>query len=138
MTPSTGSYPWLILHGKHDAWYQRALLRGDFAPGTEPLPNYVLALDGTRPDPSETPCCGTCGKVPKVEDLTPVERETKRQNFLDVFRNRHHPDWRPWSKAGRTKPDSCYVCNSLDEVLSISGYIKLCAHCEGHLQRGGE
>ena len=67
--PSEALWPWLILHREHVAWYQRALLLGDFRPGCRPRAEYVRLPDGTLPDPAEIPRCATCGEEPRVEDL---------------------------------------------------------------------
>ena len=137
--PSAGDYPWLILHKGHPAWYQRALMAGDFSPGTQPQPNYVLTLEGTQPEPYAVPICGTCGVEPKVEQLEPLERETGRRDWLDRFRlSPTHPDHVPWNRGGRTDPRTCYVCNTPRERISRRGaYVLICDRCEEHLARGG-
>ena len=131
--PPAELWPWLVLHGEHVAWYQGALVRGDFQPGRRPIPNYVVMPDGTLPDPGEALACGTCGDEPLVEDLTPVERATGDRDCLTPFRR----GLIPWSKAGHTHASTCYACNDPTEALSQDGYIKLCVRCERHLQGGG-
>ncbi len=138
---SPGRYGWLVLHRvdgrEHPAWYQRALLPGDFRPGSRPLPNYVLTLTGESPDPSETPTCGTCGLEPRVEDLEIVERTSGRRDFLLPFRDVRHPAHISWDRAGKTLPQTCYVCNCFGKLSQV-GYILLCEACEENLRRGGE
>ncbi len=139
--PSSGRIPWIIFHlvdGKeHVAWLQRALIPGDFRPGTPPLPNYVVYPDGYSPHPEETPKCTTCGVVPEVKDLEPEERSTGGRGHLDRFRDTRRPDWKPWVEAGRTKAHTCYVCNT-QGPLAQKEPILLCIRCEENLRRGGE
>lgn len=144
---SNNSYPWVIVHkvagAEHIAWFQRALLPGDFAPrgkarggtGTGyPLPNYVMYGDGRSPDPDEqTPRCQGCGVHPKNDDLTPVERATGTRNFLVPFRTGRVS----WTKAAVTDPHTCYVCNH-PLPLAYDGVIKLCEQCEENLAKGGQ
>jgi hypothetical protein len=108
--PEPNDWCWAIEHEGHLAWYQRALMRGDFAPGSKPLPNYVLQLDGTLPDPEKPPKCGTCGKVPSVQELVPVDRHTGTRSVLTPFRL-GLAEWPP-----PTDPETCYVCNCPEYV----------------------
>jgi hypothetical protein len=107
MNTDQNEWPFVIMHNGHEAWYQRALLMGDFAPGLKPLPNYVITLTGEPVDPYSTPKCGTCKGSPATDDLLPVERATGRSNFLEAFRSGQIP----WEKAGRTKAETCFYCN---------------------------
>lgn len=135
--PSTGDYHWLIVHHTvaapwHPAWYQRAVMLGDFESGRRPLPNYVLRLDGTTPAPTETPSCGTCGAEPETDELNVVERATGKSNFLAPLRD----GTVPWDRVGHTRPETCYVCNSEGEQVP-GVHIALCRPCEANLSRGG-
>jgi len=97
---------WLIKHNGHPAWYQRALVAGDFAPGSPLLVNYVLGLDEELPDPDVPLTCGTCGLVPDVNDLDAEERVTGEGGFLEAFRK---PGMR-WPSQ-KTDPETCWHCN---------------------------
>jgi len=109
-TPMSGECWWVILHRDqngdlHHAWYQRALLKGDFRPGLEPRADYIVDADGRAADPVVTPTCATCREIPHVSDLEPVERTTGDAGFLDDFREHR----RPWPEA--TNPLTCWYCN---------------------------
>jgi len=106
--PSVGEWPWLIEHDGHIAWYQRALMRGDFSPGNRPLPNYVLQLDGKLADPDKVPKCGMCKKIPMTDELIPVDRSNGARSVLTPFRI-GLAEWPP-----ATDPETCYVCNTPD------------------------
>jgi hypothetical protein len=108
--PTVGQCPWKIIHVdkdgvEHDAWFQTALLVGDFAPGRKPIPNYVIQLDGDICEPDKTPWCGTCGKQPKVDDLTPIDRGNGARVALMPFRL----GLTPWPAP--TDAVTCYLCN---------------------------
>jgi hypothetical protein len=103
--PDLAEWPWEIRHGGHVAWYQRALMPGDFAPGQKPVSNYVVQVDGELPEPHKPLKCGVCGKVPKVQDLTPVDRMTGNDHFLREFRVSREK-WPP-----PTDPETCWNCN---------------------------
>lgn len=105
MEISTGEWPWLITHLGHDAWYQRALLTGDFAPGKAPVSNYALTLDGALPDPEAPMTCGTCGQTPSASDLNATDRATGKAEFLAAFRGGQAR----WLKG--TDPATCAYCN---------------------------
>ena len=133
--PSTGEYPWVVLHEGHPAWYQWCLMVGDFAPGKKPLPNYVLRLDGVRPSAHENLKCGTCGKPVKTEDLDVMERSTKKMGWFDNYRRGK----KDWQQASITIPDTCYHCNypidgldeqSPQEVRDSELSISLSSLCE--------
>jgi hypothetical protein len=121
--------PWRIEHLGHFAWFQRSFLAGDFAPGKIPLGNYVI-VNGRAMDPGETPVCGTCGEVPRVEDLEPVDHATEDRGFLDRFRR----GLVPWKRAGRTDPSTCWWCNFPGPLVVDQGPVKLCAGCAAHLK----
>ena len=141
--PAIGDWQWMIEHLGHVAWYQRALMRGDFSPGHRPLPNYVLQLDGRLADPDKTPKCGTCKKMPTVDELVPVDRSNGARAVLTPFRIGLE-EWPP-----ATDPETCYVCNTPDSVAdqeidlqdlstslgaksSSSKKIIVCAGCARH------
>ena len=126
-----GPLIWLVRHWDHNAWYQRALVSGDFRPGLAPISEYVTYLDGTTPDPEAAPVCCGCGQVPRVEDLTPVERTSGRADFLQAFRQ----GLIPWREA--TNRQTCQHCNSPTAPLTVTGYVRLCGQCEEHLAAGG-
>jgi hypothetical protein len=142
-TPSVGSCPWAILHrapdgSMHLAWYQRAMIVGDFNPAKKPLPNYVTYPDGTSPGPDDTPVCTACQVAPANADLDPVDRATGQYGFLEMYRDQRRPDWRPWRMAPVTDPNTCYVCNFKMKPGDYDGRIKLCSTCADNLARGGE
>jgi hypothetical protein len=143
--PSKADWPWLILHNDHPAWYQRALLPGDFAPGRMPMPNYILTLTGEIPKLGQVRC-GTCKKKPAVEDLEPVERTTGQTGFLDRYRYGRRPV--PWPEG--LNPTNCWNCNNpmgndskeidcdatlLRKVKEQKGYkVRVCKGCAEHLK----
>ena len=131
-TPDVGIYWWAIEHQGHPAFYLRALMPGDFGPGCLPLPRHALALDGTVPDEVR---CGTCGEVPGVAELEPVERATGQRGFLQALRSGR----RPWPKA--TDPATCWLCCNPREkadrrapVGPAGGMVTVCAGCARHLE----
>lgn len=103
--PNVGEWPWLVVHGEHMAWYMRSFLIGDFSPGRQPIPNYVMELDGDLLAPGDVPTCGTCGQTPDADDLNVIERATGADRFLEAFRN----GTRPWPPP--TDPSTCWYCN---------------------------
>jgi len=118
---------WLVLHRGHEAFYLRALMAGDFAPGHLPLPRHARPLDAAAAPP---PACGTCGEVPAAADLEVVERSTGARRFLDAFRAGRAK----WPKP--TDPASCWECCSrtLPAIHDVDG-VKVCAGCAAHLTR---
>jgi hypothetical protein len=142
--PSTEEYPWLIMHDDgvtdHIAWYQRAMLCGDFEPGGVPLPNYAIAVDGTELDPEASPVCDGCALVPVIDELRPVDRATGMDTFLDPFRSGAIS----WSLAGKTNPVACWYNNSVEDVAfyTVRGKsVLLCVPCAtflGFLAEGEE
>jgi hypothetical protein len=119
--------PWTILHKGHLAWNQRSLLPGDFRPGYPPKSWYIVWADGRASDPYETPHCVTCGEVPDVNDLEPVETSTALMGFLDIYRR----GIRPWPRP--TREDTCWWCNSPAPLTN--DHPPLCAQCAEHLKR---
>lgn len=115
---------WEILHGDHHAWFQRSLMAGDFKPGLPPRSEYIVDEDGRVADPDVVPTCGTCGVVPRVEELEPVERITGVRGFLSQFRAR----LRPWPKP--TNPATCWHCNCPGPVVAAG----LCSSCIAHME----
>lgn len=100
--PDQGEWWWAVEHRGHPAFYLRALLPGDFAPGRLPLPRHVRTLTGEEDD---DPVCGTCAETPVAEDLDIVERATGRRGFLTEQRAQRQP----WPKP--TDPASCWLCS---------------------------
>ena len=127
-TPTIFSCPWGVLHLGHVAWYQRAALVGDFRPGLQPRPEYVVYSDERVPDLREPPRCMGCGRVPRTEDLVLVERATRRADFLDIYRRGR----RLWPAP--TNPATCAWCNAPGR-LAIDGDVKLCPACESVLRK---
>jgi len=105
-TPNIGEVWWAVEHKGHPAFYLRALMPGDFAPATHkanlPALRHVIDLNGVR---AVQVACGTCGKVPKAQDLEPIERQTGSTGFLDPYRSGAVA----WPVA--TDPDSCWLCS---------------------------
>lgn len=104
--PPEHEWWWAVEHQGHPAFYLRALLTGDFAPGRTPAARHVLGLDGYPPEQHKLVRCGTCGKVPRAEDLEPIERATGLRGWLDVFRQGKMPWKRP------TDPSTCHLCST--------------------------
>ena len=129
-----GTWWWLVEHDGHEAFYLRALMAGDFAPGGDgPDERHVLHLDGKAPTVGQALKCGTCHKTMKTEDLVPVERVTGNRRALDVFRSRRAA----WPK--KTDPTSCYLCGqrkatkrSTDEKIR-GRRVPLCRNCNRHV-----
>ncbi len=134
-TPEAGTWWWAVEHEGHPAFYLRALLAGDFAPGRHPAPRHALGLDGGRPDQAAPLRCGTCGEVPRPEDLEPVERTTGDRGHLGEYRARRVPWPRP------TDPGSCWLCSdaarrTTSERETPAGRVRLCDGCAKHVDRG--
>jgi hypothetical protein len=122
--PTDIDLPFIVMHGDHEAWRQRCLMPGDFAPGLMPIPNYVSYADGTLPEVYEAPKCAGCGEVPRVEDLNAVDARTGRSDFLDPYRNGTiRSGWPP-----PTPPETCWYCNGSEGVRDVEG-VRLCALC---------
>ena len=116
--------PWEIEHDGHHAWFQRALLVGDFAPGRVPSPRFVGYPNG-HAHPDVPPTCSTCGAVPETRDLVAVEIETDDSFFLAAFRE----GLKKWPKP--TDPNTCWWCNSPRVDAETSP--PLCVQCRDHL-----
>ena len=99
-----GIWWWAVEHRGHPAFYLRALMAGDFAPGQSVHERHVLLLDGKAPNASGKIRCGTCNKEPDADDLVPIERATGNAHAIDVFRTRR----KRWPK--KTDPTSCWLC----------------------------
>jgi hypothetical protein len=140
-TPMSGECWWVILHrGRdgelHHAWYQRALIKGDFKPGLAPRGDYIVDADGRAADPMVTPLCLTCHTIPDVDDLEPFERATGDDGFLIDFRLGR----RPWPKP--TDPLTCWHCNSHEtadpaKVLAATEARRLAARDDAAAKRSG-
>ena len=133
-TPDPAIWWWAILHQGHPAFYLRALMPGDFAPGHRPLARHAVTLDGSRPE--EPLVCGTCELAPEPEDLEPIERATGNGGFLDEFRRGRTP-WRT-----PTDPASCWLCSTkrlaanVPVTLESGDAVMMCAGCAAHQPRG--
>lgn len=124
---------WAIEHKAHPAFYLRALMPGDFAPGRSPRPRHALTLLGRR---AAAPLvCGTCGQEPEAESLEPIERFTGDRGFLDQYR----------TGAGRwpagTDEDTCWLCGDPAQLVNhedvVDGQrVRVCRRCWQHLRRG--
>lgn len=131
--PTIRECHWLITHLGHPAWFQRAALIGDFAPGRVPIVNYASTLEGAEMGPElERPVCGTCSAVPMTDELDIVERTTRRSDFLAHYRKQGR--WPPPSD-----PDSCWYCNSPGQMFHFSRLayasqdsekVRLCDACD--------
>ena len=124
-TPDPGIAWWAVEHNGHPAFYLRAFMAGDFAPGCAPLPRHVLDLDGEE---VETVRCGTCRQSVAGEDLLPIERSTGLSRFLDVYQTRRAP----WPKP--TDPGTCWECSTRKTAPSAEidkswGKVKVCPNC---------
>lgn len=136
---------WAVEHHGHPAFFLRALLSGDFAPGRGPAPRHVLCLDGTTTPPSGSVRCGTCGEVPRPEDLVPIERKTGHRNYLDAYRSGRSAWKRP------TDPETCWLCSTphvkasnvrqLGEMAPVKkkadrqSEVRVCDACERQVKR---
>lgn len=124
---------WEVQHLGHPAFYLRTLMPGDFAPGRLPAPRHVRLL--VRPAeglPTEV-TCGTCGEVPRSEDLEPIERSTGQRGFLGEFRNGRAK----WPR--QTREASCWMCSGqapAESPARLRGTeVFVCAGCAKHLER---
>jgi hypothetical protein len=154
--PDQYEWPWLIQHHRndgqiHDAWYQRALICGDFAPGRRGvLATYIATLDGRIPGPNEALRCGTCNQRLQADDVDAVERITGETGFLRTFRLGR----RPWPLT-ESREQNCYHCNreikpgeqrrpvALELVAELhglttlfNGNVLVCGECFAHIDRG--
>lgn len=117
----------------HPAFYLRTLMPGDFAPGRLPAPRHVRPL--VRPAeglPSEV-TCGTCGEVPRSEDIEIVERETGQRGFLAEYRSGRAKWPKPTAEA------SCWGCSghapAVENIELRGSTVRVCANCANHLRR---
>jgi len=117
--------PWELEHNGHFAWYQRALLIGDFAPGLTPIPDFVVLSRGRSANPDAPPVCETCRVVPDVKELIAIERATGESHYLAPFRK----GLTKWPKP--TASTSCWWCNSPRVAAASSP--PLCEQCQVHL-----
>jgi len=123
---------WSIEHHGHPAFYLRTLMPGDFAPGRLPAPRHVRLLERGEGLPTEVRC-GTCGEIPRSEDLEPVERQTGHRGFLADYRSGRAL----WPK--QTVPESCWMCSGRAPATSQARLrgtdVMVCAACAKHLDR---
>lgn len=129
-SPPDDIWWWAVEHAGHPAYYLRALIPGDFAPGRTPAPRHVLQLDGSRPAVGPVPC-GTCAAIPDPAELEPYERRTGISGFLEGFR-RGDSLW-----PGATSETSCWECSHprIEAEVEIDGQtVRTCGRCERHLR----
>lgn len=128
-TPDRGVWWWALEHAGHPCCYLRALMPGDFAPGRAVTPRHVLHLDGSRATEGCPVVCGTCGEVPLIDELEPIERATGQQGAIEAFRSRRAP----WPR--QTDIASCWEClappRMVTEVADVpgAGIVGLCSSC---------
>ena len=123
--PPRGTWWWAVEHRGHPAFYLRALLPGDHAPGRVTAARHVLTLGGLVLDDVH---CGTCGEVPRAEDLEPIERATGDRGHLAAFRDGRVPWPRPTDRR------SCWLCSGPARLATreINGRMH-CEACASHL-----
>ena len=111
---------WTVKHHGHLAWYQRALVPGDFAPGLRPVADYVVEDDdGKAAAWYAEPVCRTCKKVaPRTEELDVLDDAGRRP--LARFRT----GAARWPKP--TAPGSCIWCQT-------PGAAPVCRTCAAYL-----
>ena len=126
---------WLVEHATatpHPAFYMRSLMPGDFAPGRLPAPRHVRLLERGEGLPTEVRC-GTCGEIPRSEDLEPVERQTGQRGFLDGFRSGRSR----WPLP--TKEAACWLCSGRAPAVTVVRLrgtdVRVCEGCAKHLER---
>jgi len=117
--------PWIVQHNGHVAWYQRALMIGDLAPGRTAAPWHVVYHDGRVAAPYESPVCPTCNAVPMTDELQVIEIATGSRMFLAPYRALQVA----WPVPKEQK--NCWWCN----LPAPEGYPPLCEGCENHLRR---
>jgi hypothetical protein len=131
---------WAVEHRGHPAFYLRALMPGDFAPGRRPALRHALTVDGKRP--TSVLQCGTCGETPEAGDLEPIERTTGIRGFLGEYR-RGRARW-----PQPTEESSCWLCSdprvkATRTVAIATGTgrtveVSVCERCAAHLARRSE
>lgn len=117
--------PWEVQHNGHFAWYQRALLIGDFAPGLTPRADFIVWSDGRSANPDGAPQCETCAMIPDVDKLIAVEIATGDSHFLAPFR----AGLQKWPKP--TDVSNCWWCNTTGAGATTSP--PLCEQCQEYL-----
>lgn len=132
-TPDAGIFWWAIEHQGHPAFFARALMPGDFAPGRGPLPRHLAGLDGAAVAEAR---CGLCDEVPAPGDLEAIERNTGNRGFLAPYRTGRVR----WPAA--TDPASCWQCSSRKEPATATAElgggtaVAVCEKCAAHLAHG--
>lgn len=117
---------WTVEHNGHFAWFQRAFMVGDFSPGREAAPFYAVGSDDRDFDPQLPPKCGTCGEVPKTDELIVVETKSGDAHFLAPFRK----GLQKWPRP--TDHSTCWYCNTAGNGAAESTP-PLCRQCADHL-----
>lgn len=118
---------WVVFHGKHFAWRQRALILRDFYPGLLPKSHYVVLENGRAADPSESPKCAGCDKTPPVDELI-VAHTDGRSHWLEEVRSGK----KPWPTA-MTDPSTCWWCNAPGDLEHEDPPV--CKPCAANLRR---
>lgn len=129
---------WAVEHLGHPAFYLRALVPGDCAPGRLPLARHILTLDG---DEDAEAICGTCEQTPRAENLEAIERATGQTGFLGQYRAEVDAGRRKWPTP--TAPGSCWQCSN-PKVRADRDHqpkrkkggrnkVKVCPQCESFL-----
>lgn len=138
-TPDIGTWWWALEHRGHPAFYLRALMPGDFAPGTSgPLARHVADLSGAQVAEGKPVTCGTCGQTFSDDDddyWDVVERQTGALGFLDALRS-GKVRW-----PGATDPAACWLCSAPRKraylmVETPGGRARACEQCAAYLTRG--
>lgn len=113
---------WAVEHRGHPAFYLRALMPGDFAPGQAgPLTRHASDLEGV---PMAHVLCETCGARPDPADLEPIERATGDRGHLARLRQ-GLDRWPP-----PTDPASCYLCSDPGRTVDETGHCAACSPLE--------
>lgn len=129
---------WAVEHQGHPAFYLRALMAGDFAPGAGgPKPRHVVDLEGELVTEVR---CGTCELVPDPDDLEPIERSTGFGGFLGDLR-RGRARW-----PSPTNEATCWECSDKRKSPRVDFEVgrgarkirvKVCDRCGAALERRG-
>jgi hypothetical protein len=101
--------------------------------------------------PSGPVRCGTCGEIPRSDDLEPIERCTRHREYLRVTRRGDRP-WPPPTPQG-----TCWLCSNqrivpehaVDEGLlaelhgiavrgRAAGQVDLCGRCAAFVEKARE
>ena len=119
-------------HRGHPAFYLRTLMPGDFAPGRLPAPRHIRLLERPAEGLPAEVTCGTCGEVPRSEDLDVVERSTGSRGFLAAY-TAGRVKWPPPTSA-----ESCWMCSNrkspaIGKARLRGTDVLVCAGCAKYL-----